>query len=66
MKTISLHGKKVAILVADGFEQSEMEKPRAALQAAGATTQIISPEKDEVTGWGHKSPGDSFPVEVPL
>jgi protease I len=31
-----LDGKKVAILVADGFEQVEMTKPRAALDKAGA------------------------------
>ncbi len=30
-----LDGKKVAILVSDGFEQVEMTKPRAALQEAG-------------------------------
>ena len=31
-----LNGKKVAILVADGFEQVEMTKPRAALDEAAA------------------------------
>jgi protease I len=31
-----LEGKKVAILVADGFEQVEMTKPRDTLQEAGA------------------------------
>ena len=31
-----LDGKKVAILVADGFEQVEMVKPREALEDAGA------------------------------
>ena len=30
-----LEGKKVAILVADGFEQVEMTKPRDALQEVG-------------------------------
>jgi protease I len=29
-----LSGKKVAILAADGFEQVELTKPRAALDAA--------------------------------
>ena len=32
-----LNGKKVAILVADGFEQSELQEPRKALDEAGAT-----------------------------
>ncbi len=31
-----LDGKKVAILVADFFEQVELTKPRAALEEAGA------------------------------
>ena len=30
-----LDGKKVAILVADGFEQVELTEPRKALEAAG-------------------------------
>jgi protease I len=30
-----LDGKKVAILMADGFEQVEMTKPREALDEAG-------------------------------
>ncbi|HET9418859.1 MAG TPA: DJ-1/PfpI family protein, partial [Chthoniobacterales bacterium] len=37
----TLAGKKVAILVADGFEQVEMTKPREALQNAGAETKIV-------------------------
>ena len=37
-----LDGKKVAILVADGFEQVEMTKPREALDEAGAQTKIVS------------------------
>ena len=34
-----LDGKKVAILVTDGFEQVEMTKPREALEEAGAETE---------------------------
>jgi len=60
----SLHRKKVAILVADGFEQSELEQPRAALQEAGAETQIVSPEKDQVKGWDHDKFGEAFKVDV--
>lgn len=62
----SLDGKKVAVFVADGFEQIEMEQPVAALDAAGATTQIISPEKGMVTGWVHAKKGDSFAVDIDL
>ena len=41
-----LGGKKVAILVADGFEQEELISPRKALEAAGAETEIVSPAED--------------------
>jgi protease I len=61
-----LNGKKVAILVAEGFEQSEMTGPRKALQEAGVETEIVSPASDEVQGWKHFDKGDFFNVDVPL
>ena len=62
----NLKGKKVAILAAEGFEQSELEKPRAALEEAGATTQVISPEEGSIRGWDEDDFGDSVNVDVPL
>jgi protease I len=59
-------GKKVAILVAEGFEQVEMTKPREALDRAGAETAIVSPANDEVQGWHHYDKADRFAVDVPL
>ena len=64
--TQSLQGKKVAILVADGFEQVELTEPRQALDDAGATTSIVSPAKGKVQGWKHFDKADSFPVDVAL
>src|SRR5919109_3338355 len=64
--TQDLNGLKVAILVAEGFEQAELMEPKKALEAAGAQTQIISPAKGRVQGWNHFEKGDRFPVEVPL
>jgi len=61
-----LNGKKVAILVAEGFEQSEMVGPRKALEDAGADTFIVSPAEDEVQGWKHFDKADRFHVDVPL
>jgi protease I len=61
-----LHGKTVAILVANGFEQVELTEPRKALDQAGAKTQIVSPEKGKVKGWNHTEWGDELPVDVPL
>ena len=62
----ALGGKRVAILVADGFEQVEMTGPRKALHDAGAETQLVSPAKGEVQGWHHHDKGDHFAVDVPL
>jgi protease I len=61
-----LDGKKVAILVADGFEQVELTEPRKALEAAGAKIEIVSPAEDKVQGWNHDEKGDLFNVDMPL
>jgi protease I len=61
-----LSGKKVAILVEDGFEQVELTSPKEALEAAGAKTYIISPKAGKVKGWEHTKWGDEFPVDVGL
>jgi protease I len=62
-----LNGKKVAILVENGFEEVELVKPKQALEEAGAQTAIVSPAPDnKVRGWQHTDWGDEFPVDVPL
>lgn len=63
---MELNGKKVAILVAEGFEESEMVEPRKALEHAGAETYIVSPAGDEVQGWNHFDRGDWFNVDVEI
>jgi protease I len=62
----TLQGKKVAILVTDGFEQVELTKPRQALQEAGAETRVVSPKSGKVRGWNHKEWGNEIPVDVEL
>src|SRR5512138_2780581 len=62
----TLSGKRVAILVAEGFEQSEMVGPKRALEEAGAETFIVSPAQDEVQGWNHFDKAERFHVDVPL
>ena len=62
----SLNGKKIAILVADGFEQVELTGPKEALEAAGAEIEIVSPAEGEVQGWNHDDKADLFPVDMPL
>jgi protease I len=61
-----LDGLKVAVLVAEGFEQVEMTEPKRALEEAGAQPRIVSPAPDEVQGWNHFDKADRFPVDVPL
>jgi len=62
----SLQGKRVAILVANGFEQAELVEPRKALQDAGAETQVVSPEQNQVKGWNKTDWGETVPVDVAL
>ena len=62
----SLNGKKVAILVADGFEQVELTEPQKALEEAGAQTAIVSPAQGKVKGWNMSDWGEQMPVDVPL
>lgn len=61
-----LSGKRVAILVTEGFEQEEMTEPRRALDAAGAKTLLIVPHGGQVKAWNHAQWGDQFKVDVPL
>jgi protease I len=62
----TLSGMKVAILAAEGFEQSELTQPRKALEEAGAQTRVVSPAKGEVQGWKHFDKGERIKVDVPL
>lgn len=66
MGAAQLNGKRVAMLVADGFEQVEMTEPRRALEAAGASVEIVSPRAGRVKGWETQEWGDDFEVDVVL
>jgi protease I len=61
-----LSGKKVAILVTDGFEQVELTKPRQALEDAGAEALIVSPGATKVKAWDGNDFGKTFEVDVKL
>jgi len=62
----NLQGKRVAILATHGFEQSELLEPRKALDAQGATTQVVSPEKGKIKGWSEKNWGEEVAVDLVL
>jgi protease I len=61
-----LDGKRIAILATHGFEQSELEVPRARLEAAGATVHVVSPEQGEIRGWDKKDWGRPVKVDKAL
>lgn len=44
----TLSNKKIAVLAADGYEQSELEQPVEALKDAGATVEIVSLKSGEI------------------
>lgn len=60
-----LQGRKVAILIAPaGTEQAEFLEPKKAVEAAGATVEVISAKPGEVQAVNHDlEPGDSFTVD---
>jgi len=61
-----LAGKRVAALIADGFEQAELTEPKRALEEAGAQVDIVSPKDGEVRGWNHTEWGDRVTVNRTL
>lgn len=60
----TLNGMNIAILVTDGFEQSEFTGPRAALEQQGATTKVISAKRGKVQGFNHDVKADQFDVDL--
>ena len=61
---------KILILATDGFEQSELEVPRAKLKETGALVHVASPkqrkDKKEIRGWKDKDWGNGVPVDREL
>jgi protease I len=53
----------VAALVDNGFEQVELVEPKKALEAAGATVHVVSPQSGKVKGWQHTKWGDEIEVD---
>ncbi len=58
----TLTGKKIAILVANGFEQSHMTDLHKSLVDTGAEVKIVSPEKGVVNSWHNNGWGHFFPA----
>lgn len=58
----TLSGKRIAIITENGFEEVELTSPKQALEQAGATVHVISPEKGKVKAWDQ----DHWSIEVPV
>ena len=59
-----LNGKTIAILTAnEGVEQVEYTEPRKALEEAGATVELIAPEKGEVQLFEHLDKADTVQAD---
>jgi protease I len=66
MSEKKLSHMRVAILASDGFEQAELEKPRKALEEAGAKTFVIAPKSGKIQGFEHDEKGDKVSVDMTL
>lgn len=64
--TLSLAGKNIAILVANGFDEHQMTEVQRALIKAKATSSTIAPEQGVVNGWQGESWGHYFPVNAQI
>jgi protease I len=50
MTTTDLSGKRIAFLLTDGYEDSELTSPWQAVTDAGATAVLVSPASGSITG----------------
>jgi protease I len=59
-----LNSKRIALLVAnEGIEQVELERPREAIESAGADVELIAPEAGQAQAFDHLDKGDTFDVD---
>ncbi len=62
----SLRGRRIAVLVADGFEAVELRVPVAALRSAGARVDIVSLHAGKVRGMNLTEPAGTVTVDARL
>ena len=64
MPDIRPDAARVLIVATDGFEQSELMEPKAALDAAGIFTTVASLQMDAIRGWKDKDWGETVAVDM--
>lgn len=57
-----LEDKRIAIIAANGFEESELKSPRETLETRGAKVDIVSMEKGKIKSWKDGNWGDEIDV----
>lgn len=62
----NLNKKRVAILATNGFEESELKSPKAALEKAGAVVDIVSEKSGSIKSWTDGNWGSEFTVDKTL
>lgn len=62
----ALNGKRVAILAAAGFEESELSVPRAALQKEGVEVHVVTPDGEGIKAWAETDWGDTYEADKAL
>ncbi|MCB0331438.1 MAG: type 1 glutamine amidotransferase [Bdellovibrionales bacterium] len=61
-----LKGKRIAIVVTNGFEESELYQPRKALEATGAETEIISLDTGAIRRWSSRNSGEKLKGDLDI
>jgi len=61
-----LSGKKVAILVTHGFEESEFVKPLEALQEEDAQITVVALEKGPVKSWSGEGCSKEYQADIAI
>ena len=59
----AIENAKILIIATNGFEQSELEKPRDGLRQAGAHVDVASPDGESIRGWDMNDWGRTVEVD---
>ncbi|MDD3370788.1 MAG: DJ-1/PfpI family protein [Alphaproteobacteria bacterium] len=64
--TAALAGKSIAILAANGFDETQMTEIQRALTGVKASFKTVAPEHGVVNGWQKDHWGHYFPVDAQI
>ncbi|MEV6366524.1 type 1 glutamine amidotransferase domain-containing protein [Micromonospora musae] len=64
MSATTLQGKRIAFLAADGVEEVEYVQPRAGVEKAGATAELVSVKPGSIQSFNHLDHSKTYDVDV--